>query len=121
MIRRPPRSTRTDTLFPYTTLFRSRQGPDACGRWNGVGDHRMGWRDTAGLSRSHADTREHERPKLSRGARRRGHHAPDDDSRSDDVAPIGAVGDPRERDADERIGQAEGDAGEQPKDRKSVE
>src|SRR3546814_10275707 len=26
MIRRPPRSTRTDTLFPYTTLFRS-------GRW----------------------------------------------------------------------------------------
>src|SRR3546814_20760232 len=24
MIRRPPRSTRTDTLFPYTTLFRSR-------------------------------------------------------------------------------------------------
>src|SRR3546814_19795109 len=33
MIRRPPRSTRTDTLFPYTTLFRSeidlRRGPDA--------------------------------------------------------------------------------------------
>src|SRR3546814_6596442 len=32
MIRRPPRSTRTDTLFPYTTLFRSdrdRPGRDA--------------------------------------------------------------------------------------------
>src|SRR3546814_13039876 len=29
MIRRPPRSTRTDTLFPYTTLFRS---PDPAGR-----------------------------------------------------------------------------------------
>src|SRR3546814_21085263 len=30
MIRRPPRSTRTDTLFPYTTLFRSRRdGADA--------------------------------------------------------------------------------------------
>src|SRR3546814_14786238 len=28
MIRRPPRSTRTDTLFPYTTLFRSRQADD---------------------------------------------------------------------------------------------
>src|SRR3546814_3545484 len=28
MIRRPPRSTRTDTLFPYTTLFRSN---GACG------------------------------------------------------------------------------------------
>src|SRR3546814_3406976 len=27
MIRRPPRSTRTDTLFPFTTLFRSR-GPE---------------------------------------------------------------------------------------------
>src|SRR3546814_8980516 len=26
MLRRPPRSTRTDTLFPYTTLFRSRRG-----------------------------------------------------------------------------------------------
>src|SRR3546814_9283848 len=26
MIRRPPRSTRTDTLFPYTTLFRSWDG-----------------------------------------------------------------------------------------------
>src|SRR3546814_14912796 len=27
MIRRPPRSTRTDTLFPYTTLFRSYKDP----------------------------------------------------------------------------------------------
>src|SRR3546814_15493696 len=27
MIRRPPRSTRTDTLFPYTTLFRSSDRP----------------------------------------------------------------------------------------------
>src|SRR3546814_5017376 len=29
MIRRPPRSTRTDTLFPYTTLFRSDGHADA--------------------------------------------------------------------------------------------
>src|SRR3546814_2412627 len=29
MIRRPPRSTRTDTLFPYTTLFRSTERADA--------------------------------------------------------------------------------------------
>src|SRR3546814_8610382 len=28
MIRRPPRSTRTDTLFPYTTLFRSPAAAD---------------------------------------------------------------------------------------------
>src|SRR3546814_8559668 len=32
MIRLPPRSTRTDTLFPYTTLFRSQLGSDpSCG------------------------------------------------------------------------------------------
>src|SRR3546814_20407920 len=31
MIRRPPRSTRTDTLFPYTTLFRSDVGIDIKG------------------------------------------------------------------------------------------
>src|SRR3546814_5311083 len=30
MIRRPPRSTRTDTLFPYTTLFRSGGKPLSC-------------------------------------------------------------------------------------------
>src|SRR3546814_15006272 len=35
MIRRPPRSTRTDTLFPYTTLFRSRPGVRYCFR---IGD-----------------------------------------------------------------------------------
>src|SRR3546814_20484285 len=39
MIRRPPRSTRTDTLFPYTTLFRSlrrcrrHQWREHCVRW----------------------------------------------------------------------------------------
>src|SRR3546814_6186422 len=31
MIRRPPRSTRTDTLFPYTTLFRSLQARNRFG------------------------------------------------------------------------------------------
>src|SRR3546814_19207187 len=30
MIRRPPRSTRTDTLFPYTTLFRSDRSYSKC-------------------------------------------------------------------------------------------
>src|SRR3546814_7985997 len=39
MIRRPPRSTRTDTLFPYTTLVRSVQGevtrmPGGQSRWS---------------------------------------------------------------------------------------
>src|SRR3546814_14813496 len=32
MIRRPPRSTRTDTLFPYTTLFRSIEHVEAAAR-----------------------------------------------------------------------------------------
>src|SRR3546814_2085937 len=38
MIRRPPRSTRTDTLFPYTTLFRSYllSGLLECGVCGGV-------------------------------------------------------------------------------------
>src|SRR3546814_20813422 len=58
MIRRPPRSTRTDTLFPYTTLFRSRDrgraqgGPAArrglCGR---AGGQRRLRRGQAGLCR----------------------------------------------------------------------
>src|SRR3546814_15540587 len=39
MIRRPPRSTRTDTLFPYTTLFRSAGAAEAAGR---SGAHRAG-------------------------------------------------------------------------------
>src|SRR3546814_19587929 len=51
MIRRPPRSTRTDTLFPYTTLFRSQRIPAGrlarhCGHGAGIGrpNHRAGGR-----------------------------------------------------------------------------
>src|SRR3546814_15181195 len=40
MIRRPPRSTRNDTRFPYTTLFRS---TDAVFEWHGARVRR--WRD----------------------------------------------------------------------------
>src|SRR3546814_2954359 len=36
MIRRPPRSTRTDTLFPYTTLFRSHHALGIARRAGGV-------------------------------------------------------------------------------------
>src|SRR3546814_4119289 len=42
MIRRPPRSTRTDTLFPYTTLFRSDDGRN---------HHEL---DAFGMNRRHA-------------------------------------------------------------------
>src|SRR3546814_13577580 len=49
MIRRPPRSTRTDTRFPYTTLFRSRACGAVC-RWLARAD-RERCRCGAGLAR----------------------------------------------------------------------
>src|SRR3546814_9421373 len=49
MIRRPPRSTRTDTLFPYTTLFRSRHRDCGRRRWRACGPAgRCAARSTAG-------------------------------------------------------------------------
>src|SRR3546814_6831135 len=47
MIRRPPRSTRTDTLFPYTTLFRSDPDLFRPGRLSAADRAVRGWR--AGL------------------------------------------------------------------------
>src|SRR3546814_5265019 len=41
MIRRPPRSNRTDTLFPYTTLFRSR-----------LRSYLLGWKGYFGLAQT---------------------------------------------------------------------
>src|SRR3546814_10131601 len=43
MIRRPPRSTRTDTLFPYTTLFRSALRMPASGRIAPPPDRLQSW------------------------------------------------------------------------------
>src|SRR3546814_4736423 len=63
MIRRPPRSTRTDTLFPYTTLFRSllgrlqlgRQGEVSLGPAHAVHQHFHGAAlDGAGIADVHA-------------------------------------------------------------------
>src|SRR3546814_17830679 len=42
MRRRPPRSTRTDTLFPYTTLFRSPAPPGASPAWR---ERASSWQD----------------------------------------------------------------------------
>src|SRR3546814_18032795 len=53
MIRRPPRSTRTDTLFPYTTLFRSRTSSRAS--WPPTASRRSRRR---GASRSEEHTSE---------------------------------------------------------------
>src|SRR3546814_1227309 len=62
MIRRPPRSTLTDTLFPYTTLFRSRcrargiQSPGKPGvdgrRWRDVPGDRRQSRPTCGSAQA---------------------------------------------------------------------
>src|SRR3546814_20279206 len=47
MIRRPPRSTRTDPLFPYTTLFRSETAFDAA---LGAGENNVGHQGTFHVS-----------------------------------------------------------------------
>src|SRR3546814_17461808 len=44
MIRPPPRSTRTDTLFPYTTLFRSAAACGLCPQASGLFSQASGWR-----------------------------------------------------------------------------
>src|SRR3546814_7278906 len=57
MIRRPPRSTRTDTLFPYTTLVRSDDEP--CSR--GIGGKGRGRRGPGGSEPPPNRGREHRR------------------------------------------------------------
>src|SRR3546814_9496688 len=55
MIRRPPRSTRTDTLFPYTTLFRSPKGRSRGGvlaRWFLGADERPEWPENVAVKPS---------------------------------------------------------------------
>src|SRR3546814_3517674 len=46
MIRRPPRSTRTDTLFPYTTLFRSGAAANASAQLRAIARRYIAWRDS---------------------------------------------------------------------------
>src|SRR3546814_11121621 len=61
MIRRPPRSTRTDTLFPYTTLFRS-AGHGAGRGWRRGGDLflvRAGGEQQRGGARQHEGLETH--------------------------------------------------------------
>src|SRR3546814_2635833 len=59
MIRRPPRSTRTDTLFPYTTLFRSVDG--GVGLRLGLGDdHALAGGEAVGLDHDRHPALAHE-------------------------------------------------------------
>src|SRR3546814_2926954 len=65
MIRRPPRSTRTDTLFPYTTLFRSRHSARQAGGSLSVG------RRAGPHSRGHKSRRLRRPPRPRRSRRGR--------------------------------------------------
>src|SRR3546814_9295301 len=56
MIARPPRSTRTDTLLPYTTLFRSRRG-HSHGRWHCRGQGHTGANRGGALGRFRLECR----------------------------------------------------------------
>src|SRR3546814_16890573 len=69
-IRRPPRSTRTDTLFPYTTLFRS--GSIGGKRVRGAG--RRGWNlDDRGIPRAVCSRNSRDLRILERQAREPAH------------------------------------------------
>src|SRR3546814_6877547 len=56
MIRRPPRSTRTDTLFPYTTLFRSPVRIRGRGLLRHPGFLADAWRHAPNRSCAHSST-----------------------------------------------------------------
>src|SRR3546814_13887258 len=76
MSRRPPRSTRTCNLFPYTTLFRSRRGLDGAIDGGGGGRaerrHEIVGGGTRRLGRRHADLQPPESVGLE-GNQRRAH------------------------------------------------
>src|SRR3546814_1790617 len=63
MLRRPPRSTRTDTLFPYTTLFRSADGHGRAGGSQGE----AGRKCIGGLQSLAADAGDRGRAPVDRG------------------------------------------------------
>src|SRR3546814_2401533 len=74
MIRRPPRPTRTDTLFPYTTLFRSNIASKAkqCCQID---------IERAGVHRENADAREHENARIEPAIGQAQHAHPQPDQR----------------------------------------
>src|SRR3546814_13335768 len=98
MIRRPPRSTRTDTLFPYTTLFRSdsRQGTELAGL--PVAD-----RDRTGLvEQQHVDVAR----RLDRAARPGEHVEADEAVHPRDADPRQQRGDGLRQEGAEQRGEA---------------
>src|SRR3546814_3957948 len=71
MIRRPPRSTRTDTLFPYTTLFRSDRPPRQLAQHRHSGAYPPRARALRGLRRRRRRISRNGRPRVGRTARAR--------------------------------------------------
>src|SRR3546814_18454429 len=73
MIRRPPRSTRTDTLFPYTTLFRSagcgELHPGVVARLRGAAYRHRRWRDRRPARHRHRGHLSGLAPRLSEARR----------------------------------------------------
>src|SRR3546814_8470014 len=71
MIRRPPRSTRTDTLFPYTTLFRSAHPPGRLSRADGADPALLSQEGRSPDGRRHGVDRPGGGPDRGRSGRRR--------------------------------------------------
>src|SRR3546814_3503436 len=68
MIRRPPRSTRTDTLFPYTTLFRSKNGRIVVDLFLRIGGAAQAFVEVAMLEDQPRDQRNRDAKNLERDA-----------------------------------------------------
>src|SRR3546814_15486347 len=112
MIRRPPRSTRTDTLFPYTTLFRSR---NPAPRRRGSSDERPAAEGKEGQEEARrgegdrqAENDLHEPAEAARRvAESKAEAGDDDDNHRDDLGdgPFHALADRLERSAERRVGQ----------------
>src|SRR3546814_13075425 len=82
MIRRPPRSTRTDTLFPYTTLFRSLDAVAGLRQHVfGIGHHEGA---DAGAADDHQFERLPQRPELTAHGPVAADHADNHDNPADD-------------------------------------
>src|SRR3546814_15932671 len=94
MIRRPPRSTRTDTLFPYTTLFRS-EGPE---RERHIEHHRRATGDPQ-RDRQHREPEQFARPRMLGPVEQRGQYPPRDAQHEGDEA------EPLQRDDPRRLHQ----------------
>ena len=85
----------------------------AAARRKGVGEHREGRRRRARLADADADARRGELAEAAREARERRHQAPEGEADRDQRAPVPDVGEPPERNAEDRVEDGEGGAVEE--------